>query len=198
MIFPILGKVPPCIDTYQMIEVDRLMIEEYHIDIIQMMENAGRNLARLAVNRFLRKELKQVVILAGTGGNGGGALVAARHLHNWGVKVRVFLTRSHELYKGVPAHQLETLRTLNISATRFTDQKDMPDAGLIIDGLIGYSLKGPPSGTVAELIQWVNRQKAPVLSLDIPSGLDATNGYVYEPVIIATATMTLGLPKTGF
>lgn len=67
----------PYVDTKQMIEVDRLMMEVFHIDLIQMMENAGRNLAHLARTRFLDGDPggKRVIILAGTGGNGGGALV---------------------------------------------------------------------------------------------------------------------------
>lgn len=198
MNFPILEIAPPYIDTRQMVEVDRLMVEEYHIDLDQMMENAGRNLARLAVSRFLGKGLKHVVIMAGTGGNGGGALVAARHLHNWGVNVSVFLARSHELFKGIPAHQLEILQNMHISASQFADKQEMPEADLIIDGLVGYSLKGSPSGTVAELIRWANSQNVPVLSLDVPSGLDASTGIAFEPVIKAAATMTLALPKTGF
>lgn len=198
MIVQFLEKIPPFVDTRQMIEVDRLMVEEYHIDLIQMMENAGRNLARLAVRRFLGNSRKQVVVLAGTGGNGGGALAAARHLHNWGVNVRVYLTRAYELYTGVPAHQLKILRKMNIGSSLFNPNQDMPNADLILDGLIGYSLTGSPTGIVAELIQWANHQKAPILSLDVPSGLDSTTGEVYEPSIKATATMTLALPKTGF
>ncbi|HET60384.1 MAG TPA: NAD(P)H-hydrate epimerase, partial [Chloroflexi bacterium] len=71
-------------------EVDRLMIEQFHISLVQMMENAGRNLAALAIERFLDKNPngKRVVILAGRGGNGGGGLVCARRLHNWGATIQ--------------------------------------------------------------------------------------------------------------
>jgi NAD(P)H-hydrate epimerase len=198
MDFPILKSAPPHVDTPQMIEVDRLMVEEYHIDLVQMMENAGRNLARLAVNRFLQNGANRVVIMAGTGGNGGGALVAARHLHNWGKSVRVILTRSQQLFKGVPAHQVEILQNMRVTTYTFTDTRNISVPDLIIDGLIGYSLKGSPSGKAAELIRWANLQKVTVLSLDIPSGLDASTGIAHEPVINATATMTLALPKKGF
>ena len=76
----------PFLTTRQMIEVDRLMTAEYGIDLVRMMENAGRNLARLAVDRFFDGDPsgKRVTVLAGTGGNGGGVLVAARRLHAWG------------------------------------------------------------------------------------------------------------------
>ncbi|MEM6376663.1 MAG: NAD(P)H-hydrate epimerase [Bacteroidota bacterium] len=86
------GKIP-VLSTEEMIEVDRLMIEEYGIVLIQMMENAGRCLAIVAMREFLKSNFsnKKVIILAGTGGNGGGALVCARRLHNWGVGVSVYL-----------------------------------------------------------------------------------------------------------
>jgi NAD(P)H-hydrate epimerase len=76
---------------------------------------------------------------------------------------------------------------------------DSLDAGadLILDGLIGYSLKGAPRGHTAELITWANAASAPILALDVPSGLDAGTGTVHNPTIRAAATMTLALPKLG-
>jgi NAD(P)H-hydrate epimerase len=111
MTFPTRGDVPT-ITTDQMVEVDRAMIEDYHIDLIQMLENAGHNLAHLARRRFLAGDPrgKRVVVLAGPGGNGGGALVCARHHHNWGARVQVFITKPDAAFKAVPAHQLDTLR----------------------------------------------------------------------------------------
>ena len=91
----------PYLTTEQMIEVDRAMMEDYTIGLIQMMENAGRNLAHLARERFFEGDPqgKQVIILAGTGGNGGGALVCARRLHNYGVQVQVYLSKADEAFK---------------------------------------------------------------------------------------------------
>ena len=184
--------------TDQMIEVDRLMTDVLEIKLIQMMENAGRNLARLCVQRFLPDPVsKKVVVLAGTGGNGGGAMVAARRLQQWGAEVRVLTTKPDEDFSGVPAHQLGILRRLGvaISHTDFPDQNFVPDA--ILDGVIGYSLKGNPRGRAAELIQWTAAANVPVLSLDVPSGVDSTEGVVRTPSVIATATMTLAAPKVG-
>jgi NAD(P)H-hydrate epimerase len=70
-------------------------------------------------------------------------------------------------------------------------------ADLVIDGVIGYSLQGAPTGTAGKLIRWANAQNAPVLSLDAPSGVDTTTGTVFVPAVKATATMTLALPKEG-
>ncbi|MCP4305832.1 MAG: NAD(P)H-hydrate epimerase [bacterium] len=190
------GEVP-YLTTDQMIEVDRAMIEDFGIDLTRMMENAGRNLAHLARTRFLDGDPrgKTVVVLAGTGGNGGGAMVAARRLHGYGAAVRVAVTALGDQMTPVPAQQLRILEELGIAILHH----DLPysSADLILDGLIGYSLKGDPRGRAAQLIQWANDADAPVLSLDTPSGLDTTSGTVFEPAMRAAATMTLALPKAG-
>lgn len=183
----------PTLTTAQMIEVDRAMIEDYQIELLQMMENAGRNLAHLARRKLNGDPRgKTVVVLAGTGGNGGGGLVAARRLHNWGANVLVALTGA---LKGVPAHQADILQRMGIP---LVESAALPSAcDLILDALIGYSLSGSPRGAAATLIEWANRQPAPILALDLPSGLDSTTGQAFAPVIRAAATLTLALPKTG-
>ena len=182
-----------------MIEVDRMMVEDYGIQLIQMMENAGRNLAILARNRFLKGNLigTKVTVLAGSGGNGGGAMVSARHLYNWGAAVSVFLTRPLENLSGTIKIQAEILQRMSIQLMP-ADMLDQDNpADLIVDGIIGYSLKGAPQGTAAAMIQWANQQNVSILALDVPSGLNANTGMVLEPAIRAAATMTLALPKIG-
>jgi NAD(P)H-hydrate epimerase len=182
-----------------MIEVDRAMIEDFRIELIQMMENAGRNLAHLARMRFLGGDprAKRVIALAGSGGNGGGALVAARRLHNWGASVTVGLAQSASSMTAVPAHQLDILERMGVTIVDTQSVGGLAPADVVLDGLIGYSLKGAPQGGAAELIQWANTQSAPILALDVPSGVDASTGTVFDPAIRATATMTLALPKKG-
>jgi len=192
-------KQIPLLTTAQMQEVDRLMIEKYHIELIQMMENAGRALALTAKLEFFdnRIENKKIAVLAGTGGNGGGALVAARRLHNWGVEIEVFLTKPAEKMRPVTAHQLNGLMALKVPVSQGDTPKKKRNFDLIIDGIIGYSLKGNPKGTAKEMIEWTNAQTAPVLALDTPSGIDLTSGKIYEPAIHAVATLSLALPKKG-
>ena len=190
----------PFITTAQMIEIDRAMIEDYHIQLIQMMENAGRHLASLASDYFLHPNLgeKRVVVLAGSGGNGGGAMVGARWLYNWGASVQVYLTRPPEAYTSVPAQQMDILQRMGVAVSFGIGTSERRNPDLIIDGIIGYSLAGAPQGTAKTLIEWANGQSAPILSLDVPSGVDAATGQVFEPAIEATVTMTLALPKIGF
>jgi len=169
-------------------EVDRVAVEELDLLLIQMMENAGVRLAELALRRF-RPEA--VAVLCGPGGNGGGGLVAARHLANRGVGVTVTLGADRSLGE-VPEHQLAILERMDVPIV-----PEPVAAELVLDALIGYSLRGDPRGRAAELIRWANEQGAPVCSLDVPGGLDATSGVIGDPCIRAMATLTLALPKTG-
>jgi NAD(P)H-hydrate epimerase len=180
-------------------EVDRAMIEDYKISLLQMMENAGRCLADLARSRFLGGDPRgqRVLVLAGSGGNGGGGLVCARRLHNWGAGVRVLISADPQRLGEVPRHQLSILERMGLEAETAGDETQLPESDLVVDALIGYSLKGAPSGAAASLIRRANSQAAPVLSLDVPSGVDTTTGTVYDPSVRATATMTLALPKEG-
>lgn len=179
----------PTVTADQMREIDRIMVEDLHIELVQMMENAGRSLVELAIRRF---KPDSVTVLAGSGGNGGGGMAAARHLVNRGVDVRVVLAASEGSLRPVPARQLAILHRMGV-----TVDADPRDADVVIDAVLGYSLRDNPRGRAAELIGWANEQAAPVLALDIPSGLDASTGNVGSPCVRATATMTLALPKAG-
>lgn len=187
----------PVLTMDQMIEVDRAMIEDYHIALIQMMENAGRNFAEMA-RRQIGGAVKghSVIVLCGSGNNGGGGMTAARRLHNWGADVVVALTKPADDLRGIPAHQLDILLRMKIPILE--PASHLPSTcDLILDSIIGYSLSGLPRGVAADLIHWANAQSAPILSLDTPSGLDVTSGTVHDPAIRATATVTLALPKQG-
>jgi NAD(P)H-hydrate epimerase len=173
----------------QMIEVDRVMIEDLHIELIQMMENAGRNLARLAIDLAAPST---VTVYAGSGGNGGGGLVAARHLANAGVDVSVVLSRSPADFKVVPHHQLDIITRMGVPVLDSPRSSDVA-----LDALIGYSLKGAPRGRTADLITALPGHSGTVISLDAPSGLDVSTGQTPGVVVRAAATLTLALPKSG-
>ena len=189
----------PAITTAQMREVDRLAERTFGVGLVQMMENAGRSLAHLARVRFLDGEPsgRRVVVLAGRGGNGGGGLACARRLDGWGVKAHVFTAAPASEYAGVPKLQLDILTHMGLPVTEEASSRSLPEADLIVDSIIGYSLRGAPTGESAALIRAANEHEAPVLSLDVPSGLDATTGQARDPCVSATATLTLALPKQG-
>ncbi|MEE9431553.1 MAG: NAD(P)H-hydrate epimerase [Melioribacteraceae bacterium] len=186
----------PAITTEQMIEVDRIAIEETGPSLFQMMENAGRNLALSAIDLLGSTwQDASIVVLAGTGGNGGGGICAARHLANRNMKVAVCISNIERLSK-VPSEQRRIYQSTSgkeISINNLGSIK--PD--LIIDAIIGYSLKSAPRGEALEMITWANKQNIKILSLDVPSGINSTTGETYGEFIKANRTLTLALPKTG-
>src|SRR4029077_15621685 len=123
-------------------------------------------------------------------------MVAARHLANWGVEVNVVVGTTKDRMKDVPLVHLWVLEKKGVP-TLFADY-DLGDYDLLIDGLIGYGLEGNPRDRVAAMIKDANASGRPILALDLPSGMNATTGEIYDPCIKATATITLALPKTGF
>ena len=184
----------PQLTTAQMIEVDRLMIEEWHISLIQMMENAGRNLAELA--RYLMGgcvQKKQVIVLCGTGNNGGGGLVSVRHLHNWGAQVKVILTGSPQNLKEVPRKQWQIIQKMGLCH----GDADFNEVDLILDAMIGYGLVGLPRPPISDWIEKANASHTRILALDAPTGLNTATGLQSDQCIRADATLTLALPKIG-
>lgn len=186
----------PSVTTDQMREVDRIAIEETGPNLYQMMENAGRNLAELALFKLgTNWKGAGVVVLAGPGGNGGGGICAARHLANRGVDVWLCLSNPERL-SDISTFQRKIFCSKKRGEVLFEELKEVRPQ-LILDALIGYSLNEAPRGLTKELIQWANKTGAPILSLDVPSGLEATEGQVTGVVIKPTWTLTLALPKAG-
>jgi NAD(P)H-hydrate epimerase len=173
----------------QMVEIDRIMIDDLGVTLLQMMENAGRNLARLALDVY---RPDRVTVLAGSGGNGGGGLAAARHLANAGVEVGVTLSGPVERLSPAAGHQHAILERLGVAMPG-----SPPAADVVVDAIIGYSLRGGPRGRTAELIAKATRLGGAVVALDVPSGVDVSTGATPGVAVRADATLTLALPKVG-
>lgn len=187
----------PALPAAAMAEVDRLMLDQLGIGTLQLMETAGHAIAAFARERCLPDGVAgaRIIALAGSGGNGGDALVAARWLAAWGAHPVVVLTRPAETYSGAAAHQLTTVLRMGIPV--LPADAPLPGADLILDGLLGFSATGNPRGTAASLIVAANAHPAPILAIDLPSGLEASRGTIGDPCIVARWTLTLALPKTG-
>jgi NAD(P)H-hydrate epimerase len=151
-------------------DIDRIAVEDVGLELIQMMEHAGRTLAG-DVFALINAD-DSITVLAGGGGNGGGGLACARHLANRGYDVQVVLDRPVGEFDGVPATQLTVLEANEVPIT--TDDPELGD--LVVDALVGYGLDGAPRGRTASLIDRVASTADRVVSLDVPSGLDATTG----------------------
>jgi NAD(P)H-hydrate epimerase len=191
------GVVLPALTEDQMREVDRIAMEDFGLGVLQMMENAGRNLALHAIENVDHPDAG-IVILAGSGGNGGGGISCARHLRNRGYQVSLVLTRDPSNLGGSAAAQYRIVEQSGLVVTPTEEaEEQIQKAALIIDALIGYSLKGAPRGATRELIEATNRLSDRTLSLDIPSGFDSTSGETPGVAIKPHRTLTLALPKIG-
>lgn len=180
----------------EMGEADREAINGFGIDVLSLMENAGGAVATLA--RLLLEGSvigRRVSVLVGKGNNGGDGLVAARHLHNWGANVTVMLS-DREAIGQVPSRELMAVEKAGVPV--YKAGGSLAGFDLVIDSLLGYNSKGNPREPIRGMILHANTSGAPILAVDIPSGLDATTGEPNDPCVIAKATLTLGFPKTGF
>ena len=186
------GIQVPAVTADEMAEVDRIAVEEFGLDLPMMMENAGRTLARIA----RQAGPEPVLIVAGNGGNGGGGLVCARHLLNRDVDVEVVLDRSPGELDGVTSSQYTILDEMDVTTNVGSASLEKTE-GVIVDALIGYGLDGEVRGRARSLIEAMNASSAPIVSLDVPSGIDATTGDELGTAIDPDRTVTLALPKIG-
>ena len=158
------------------------------------MENAGRILAWHVCNA----RDGDVIVVAGSGGNGGGGLTCARHLANRDIPVQVVLDRPPAELSGAVAHQCRILNEMNVSVISGVESlADADGRATIVDALIGYGLSGDIRPPADEYIGRINDRSGPTVSLDVPSGIDATTGEALGEAVAPARTVTLALPKTG-
>ncbi|MCC7039685.1 MAG: NAD(P)H-hydrate dehydratase [Burkholderiales bacterium] len=166
-------------------------LEAQHADA-GLMERAGAAAAAVA-QRLTGNRGRPIVVLAGPGNNGGDAFVVARLLRTGWFDVQVLFAGTPER---LPADAAHAYRAFTAAGGRTTDVLPR-GAGLVVDGLLGIGLGRAPEGRIAELVRWANEQAAPILALDVPSGLDAATGAAYLPVVRATHTATFLALKPG-
>lgn len=174
-----------------MAEADRLA-EAHGIPLEQLMENACRQVAAAAQLLLGDVARRRIVAFAGSGNNGGDALGALRYLCGWGARIGAVLSGPAERLRPLARKQHELLAALEVAS-----DPNVEDADLIVDGLLGYNVSGPPRGAVADLIRAANASRVPILAVDVPSGLHPDTGEPLGVTIRAACTVTLALPKPG-
>jgi hydroxyethylthiazole kinase-like uncharacterized protein yjeF len=197
----------------EMREIDRRAVQA-GLSVAVLMENAGRALAEAvfemgleigALETGAQERGSRVVVLAGPGQNGGDGLCAARHLSSRGLAVQVVLMASPSRMTPEAKANLEALSAYPVElflveggGTGFQDVRDrLSRPSVVIDALLGTGQKGAPRPPLDEAIRWAAESGAPVLSCDVPTGVDSDTGYVYHPAVKADVTVTMGLPKRG-
>jgi ADP-dependent NAD(P)H-hydrate dehydratase / NAD(P)H-hydrate epimerase len=170
-----------------------------------LMENAGKNVADEIYNIFFakKKTYTQVDIFCGTGDNGGDGLVIARHLFIKGVKVKVFIIGGISALSPDAELNFRILRKIGVMVSPILSEKDIMKIRLgkkdvIIDAVLGIGLNREVSDVQKDIIDFINKTKMPVISVDIPSGLNATTGEEWGACVKATRTITFVFPKKGF
>ena len=188
----------------EMRDIDKATMEWFGLPGVALMENAGRAVAEKAVSVLEEPRGKIVFIVCGGGNNGGDGFVAARWLHNRGVRVKLFLVADRSLVKGDALVHLETIVRMGVECVDFTEPRGMEKArigaafaDLVIDALLGTGFHGELSESYRESIEMMNGSGKKILSVDIPSGVEADTGLVREKAVQAFCTVTFGLPKPG-
>lgn len=193
------------ITAEQMREIDRAAIHERGIPSLVLMERAGAAVARCAASTIAGGNLRRrALIFAGKGNNGGDAFVAARHLEAEGIKTKTVLLSGKKEISGDARENLQRLEGMGADLVNVETPEQLEALrekaaafDLVIDGILGTGVKGNVSGHFAEAISFINELRKPVVSIDVPSGLDATSGRACGVAVGAAATVTMGFPKTG-
>jgi ADP-dependent NAD(P)H-hydrate dehydratase / NAD(P)H-hydrate epimerase len=186
------------VTSAQMRAIDARAAEEFGIPTLLLMEHAGLRVVEAARALLAGLRGAKVTILAGRGNNGGDGFAVARHLSNEGYAVHVLVAGALDGARGDAAVNLEITRRSGIPVDSVTSTPVPSLTGdLIVDALLGTGIRGPATGVTAALIDAINASGLPVLSVDVPSGLDADSGRAEGPCVRAQRTVTLALPKVG-
>lgn len=189
----------------EMRRIDQDTIEGTGIPGIVLMETAGSAIVR-AIKRHY-PTCQRIGIFAGKGNNGGDGIVIARQLAHIGRDVSLFLVSPQDSFTGEADINLQIAKRLGLrieeilTDTGFYGTGDVPttlaSCELLIDAIFGTGLRGAVRSPIASVINAINSLPIPVLSVDLPSGLDADTGHPLGTCVQADRTVTIGLPKRG-
>jgi hydroxyethylthiazole kinase-like uncharacterized protein yjeF len=197
------------IKTEEMRELDRATIADFGVPGETLMERAGRGLADVVddLSRISGFKGSPVRLFAGRGNNGGDVYCCARLLLEMGHQVEVWLAGERGKITGDALRHLEAMRSAGIQLQEVATTADWEELlatavggeGMIVDGILGTGIRGPARGVAAGAIQYINAlsQTGPVVSVDIPSGLDSDTGKAVGDTVHADVTVTFGFPKLG-
>ncbi len=190
----------PAVSAEEMRWCDEFTIKQLGVPGLLLMENAGGAVAKFIRERYGPIKGKSVAVFCGKGSNGGDGFVAARHLLNDGAQVHVFLLGAASEIKGDAKTQFAILKrfeklTPELKIAKSPLKQFRPD--VIVDAIFGTGFSGKVRKPFAATINWINQANVPVVSVDIPSGVNGTTGVVENIAVRATDTITFGFEKLG-
>jgi NAD(P)H-hydrate epimerase len=180
--------------------VDREAIDGRGIPSLTLMENAGRGIAQRILQIHPEIVSSRVAVFAGKGNNGGDGFVIARHLAEGGCDMAVYYVGPPDKMSDDAVANFNRLDETDAELYEITSADSLPselDADFAVDAIFGTGFSGAPRGITADVIEYMNRIDAVILSVDMPSGLDADTGQYEGAVVQAEHTFTLALPKYG-
>lgn len=177
-------------------KLDLICEQRFGIPVETLMENAGRAVALKTIEWINKNKfsIKKIAVICGSGNNGGDGLVSARYL-NKNFSVDVFLTRPQDQLKDLPKINLEKIKKLNIPVI---DDINFENYDLLIDAILGVGTKERLKQETEDLIKKINNSNKPIISIDLPSGMNSDTGEILGACIKSNLTVTLGFPKKGF
>ncbi len=184
----------------QMREIDKEAIENVSIPGLELMEKAGKCTAEVVKGMLVHPKGKKVLIFCGSGNNGGDGFVVGRYLYGWKAKAIFYLLSGISKVKGDAKVNLNKAKRLKLPIKEILRKDDLPkkiEADLIVDAIFGTGFEGEVTGLAGEVVDLINSSGLPVVSVDIPSGVNASSGVVCRHCIRADKTVTMGLPKIG-
>ncbi len=184
----------PLYSVEQVREFDRLAIEEMGIDSYSLMEQAAE--AAFAALLVQWPQVRNLLVFAGTGNNAGDGYVMARLAQQHEIDVQLIALTPLSALKGDAKRAAEAAVSDGIAPIQL-DEIEWPQSGVVVDALLGTGLKGPVTGDYQSAIELMNQHALPVLSVDIPSGLDGTTGAVHGVAVKADMTVTMVANKQG-
>ncbi|MFQ5676396.1 MAG: NAD(P)H-hydrate dehydratase [bacterium] len=200
MAFDYFDIFSPVVTGKEMARIDRYTIENIGIPGIVLMENAGRAVAARIKQMLGDLRSKKVVVVCGKGNNGGDGYVVARYLLESDATVDTYLVGKANDVKGDAATNLLILKNLGHKVHEVSRLEHISiDAGahLVVDALLGTGVRGPLAGLLSDIVAKMGEVRAPILSVDIPTGVQSDTGLVDGACIKAQATVTMALPKRG-
>ncbi|MCH8328438.1 MAG: NAD(P)H-hydrate epimerase, partial [Candidatus Marinimicrobia bacterium] len=177
-------------------ELDDFTIDKGHATLDRLMRNAGRSVAVEAAKMVAGDVTRQVTIICGKGHNGGDGLAAAQYLREWGYNCQLALTCAVDDLDAV-TQQFHDGLSAELFESATPDQVSIDNDGLIIDALLGLGATGPLRGPTESWVNAINAHDGPVLSVDLPTGLNGDRGDVASIAVHADVTVTLGYDKLG-